>query len=135
MVSILGIGSFVRRETQTSGTESEIIEQEVEEDAQTKFYKQHMVRSQPPVMADRIAARDFDEWSAKKISESFQRKQSAKHLSREKEEELQSQRERGTQTLVVVLFALLLICINAYYQFKHDSYFDEKLKKSREEKT
>lgn len=63
-----------------------------EDDAQTKFYKQHMKRHEVPDMAGRMSARDFDSWANTQITKSFQQKQRLKEMVTEHEAEFKSQK-------------------------------------------
>lgn len=115
--------------------ETEIIQEEVEDDAQTKFYKQHMVKSQPPEMSDRMTARDFDTWSSKTITQSFQHHQYMKDVIKNREEDEQHMSARETQMGFVIIIAFMIICINFYYQFEHDGTHEIEFKKHREKNT
>lgn len=59
------------------GMESEFgetVDDEEEDDAQTRFYRQHMRRSEVPIMTHRPDARKFDEWVSRHTSKGFRRK-------------------------------------------------------------
>lgn len=49
-------------------------EEEEEDDAQTRFYRQHMKRSEVPIMAHRPDARKFDEYINRQKTKGFKRK-------------------------------------------------------------
>lgn len=51
---------------------------EEEDDAQTKFYKQHMRRSERPLASGRAPIYNYDEWTDNHYSASFARSQSNK---------------------------------------------------------
>lgn len=133
----IGIGSYGRAppSTQSPGVETEIVQEEVEDDAQTKFYKQHMVKSEPPEMADRMTARDFDKWSSSIISESFQHKQYIKTVIKDREEDEHQTNVRSAQYAFVIIIFTLIILINIYYQSEHNRAHEEMLKKHREKKS
>lgn len=115
--------------------ETEIIHEEVEDDAQTKFYKQHMVKSQPPEMSGRMTARDFDSWSSSRITESFQHQQYIKKVILDREEDENHMHTRGRQFAFVIVFCSLLVCVNIYYQNEHNRQHEGELKKHREKKS
>lgn len=134
---MIGIGAFGRPSptTQNPGVETEIIQEEVEDDAQTKFYKQHMVKSQPPEMSDRLTARDFDSWASSKITESFQHQQYIKSVIKDRKEDEEQTEARGIQYGVAVFMGCIIICINFYYQNQHDRLHETEMKKHREKKS
>lgn len=120
---IVGIGTFSRQNiTQSTGTESEILHEEVEDDAQTKFYKQHMVKSQPPVMANRVSARDFDEWSSMQITKSFERSKLGKELRRQREEDRKEAIEKANNMGFVYYIGIMVILGSAIYEWFYDTF-------------
>lgn len=134
---MIGIGSYGRASptTQSPGVETEIVQEEVEDDAQTKFYKQHMVKSQPPEMSDRMTARDFDKWSSTIISESFKHQQYIKNVIKDREEDEKQTEIRSLQYAFVAFICFLIILINIYYQSEHDRVHEAVLKNHREKKS
>ncbi|XP_055308305.1 dnaJ homolog subfamily C member 4 [Sitodiplosis mosellana] len=131
-----GIGSYGRASptTESPGVETEIIHEEIEDDAQTKFYKQHMVKSQPPEMSDRMTARDFDNWASNKITQSFQHQQYIKRMVKNREEDERQMTTRGEQYGYLIVICTLVICMNIYYQYEHNRQHDVVLSKKGREK-
>lgn len=105
--------------TESPGTESEIVNEPVEDDAQTKFYKQHMVKSQVPEMVERTTARDFDVWSSQRITAAFEHKQRLKEVHRERKEDELHAELRMNQVSFGILVVVAVICIHYYLQQKH----------------
>ncbi|XP_031638350.1 dnaJ homolog subfamily C member 30, mitochondrial-like [Contarinia nasturtii] len=130
-----GIGSYAKGKTHSPGTETEVVEVEVEDDAQTKFYKQHMVKSQPPIMADRMTARDLDDWSKSRITECFERHQNARQKLREEQEDKELSNVRGQQIQMVYVLVVLLFIIGTLYEIKQEQDLDATLKAHREKKS
>lgn len=134
----IGIGSFGREEpsTQNPGMETEIVHEEVEDDAQTKFYKQHMVKSQLPTMSgESRLGRDLDNWQASKITQSFEHQQYIKRVIQNREEDEKHTTTRSSQYAYVSIFGFLILGINLYYQYKHNKEHEAVLKKHREKKS
>lgn len=114
----LGFGSHAKSSAgHDSGAESEILYEEEEDDAQTKFYKQHMIKSQPPIMADRASARDLDQWASDRISESFRRQQEAKAL-KQLDAEFTAEAEFRSKQLFC-LFSFILVAYLIIYIVRH----------------
>lgn len=134
VVVIVGIGSFGRA---AQGDESDTVveEPEVEDDAQTKFYKQHMVKSQPPDMADRTTARDFDKWAVDRITESFEHKKRVRELIREREQDINEAESRDTFRGVICIGLVLILLISNYLQSMHTQSHDAEMKKLNEKKS
>lgn len=88
------------------GTESEMMYEEPEDDAQTKFYKQHMVKSQPPSMASRPSARVIDSYAAEVTTKSFKQLQRARMSKREKEEDIR----QHVQTSGIYSVLMSVVC-------------------------
>lgn len=131
----IGIGSFGREEpsTQNPGMETEIIHEEVEDDAQTKFYKQHMVKSEiPTVSGESRLGRDLDNWQASKITQSFEHQQYMKRVIKNREEDEKHSTTRNLQYFFVSIICFLVICVNLYYQHRHNKEYEALLKKHRE---
>lgn len=118
---LLGIGSF-GVSTQSPGTESEIVNEPVEDDAQTKFYKQHMVRSQPPEMADRATARDLDVWAAERTSECFHQEQNLKRVRQQRRQDAADAKFRGTQSAYVGFFVCFCFVCAILHERSQSSY-------------
>lgn len=113
--------------------ETEIVHEEVEDDPQTKFYKQHMVKSELPTMSgESRLGRDLDNWQASKITQSFEHQQHIKRVIQNREEDEEQMTTRNIQYLYISIFAFLIICINLYFQHQHNKQHDAVLKKNRE---
>lgn len=93
-----------------------------EDDAQTKFYKQHARRSERPHVSGRSTIYDFDEWTSKTITESFQKKQEIKR-DREIDIKSRNQLKRTNDAIYwlfkmsVLLAAVLAVIISTESQF------------------
>lgn len=129
-----GIGSFGRT-TQSPGTSSETVNEPEEDDAQTKFYKQHMVKSQPPEMADRATARDLDEWSAKRATECFNQQQHLKNVWREQKEDSEQAKFRGKQVTFVSLTLCFVLLAHHIMQERHIRSHNNELQKLSKKKS
>lgn len=134
LVFDLGIGSFGKTE-HTNETETVVEEEEVEDDAQTKFYKQHMIKSQPPDMANRTTARDFDQWAVNRITETFQQRKLVKELIREREQDMNDAEARDRFRGIFCLGLLMIVFFTHYLQKKHTQSHDAELRKINEKKS
>lgn len=133
-----GIGSYGKQSTPNAQTGSEVVveaEEAEEDDAQTKFYKQHMVKSEPPEMANRTTARDLDQWAVNRITESFNHKQRIKQMIRERDEDRAEAKSREHSKGVICVCYLLIICITEYMRWSHSRTHDAELKKINEKKS
>lgn len=94
-----------------------------EDDAQTKFYKQHARRSERPHVSGRSTIYDFDEWARKTISESFQKKQK---LKQEKElyDFLQNEGKKADSTEVILLIAAIILMGMVFCYVNSKSFFN-----------
>lgn len=81
-----------------------------EDDAQTKFYKQHARRSERPHVSGRSTIYDFDEWASKTITESFQKKQ---ELKREKEIDISSRNQLKVSSHAINLLLKMSVLLAA----------------------
>lgn len=131
---ISGIGSFVKGQSYSPGTESEMVEVEVEDDAQTKFYKQHMVKSQAPMATAQstAAARDFDNWYSARTKECFESKQESRRRQRDEAEDLKLTNSYGTQLRFVYVIFFTIFGMGYLYKSKKNNEFELRLKKYRE---
>lgn len=120
-VNFLGIGSFGKAR-HSPGTESEIIlhEDEVEDDAQTKFYKQHMNKSVAPDLEQRTkVAREFDDWASEKISTSFHQMQYIAQKRRDQEEYKEHALRTSKSTGIVWLGFVILCALGSIINYRH----------------
>lgn len=87
-LGIGAVGSSQSDAASSPGTESEILYEDIEDDAQTKFYKQHMVKSQAPSTTRCSAGREFDDFASQLTTKSFNQLQRARKSQRDKHEDL-----------------------------------------------
>lgn len=105
---ISGIGIISKKYTQGDEV-APIVD---EDDAQTKFYKQHARRSERPHVSGRTTIYDFDEWASKTISESFQK---AQEIKRDKEIDDLSRKEQDQSSHMVHFFVMMVIIVLALF--------------------
>lgn len=130
-----GIGTYGKSSNQDPGMESEIVNEPVEDDAQTKFYKQHMVKSQVPGTINNPSARDFDTWSSERITKSFQRRQLLKDIHRAHEEDEKHAEFRKNQVSFVKVGLLALIGVCFYLEERHRHSVEKSIKEYSERKS
>lgn len=94
------------------------------DDAQARFYKQHMRRKDVPHMSGRTPIFDFDEWNRNHYSELFdkkrQRKRNYKYMLYDSGKNNSEQDDR--HHFAVIVFFMFLIFIAS--MFDVDSYYD-----------
>lgn len=120
------LGNFRLRRLYDKGViesaESKYREPPEEDDAQTRFYKQHMKKSARPEATGRTPIYDFDEWSRSHYGTSFNRRQKAKQKFDEREEKRRvdplDNQKHYLIFLITILSALLLVVY--YNEFKYD---------------
>ncbi|ETN60613.1 hypothetical protein AND_007782 [Anopheles darlingi] len=81
----------------------------VEDDAQTRFYKKRMTRSQAPTATGRTPIYDFDEWSRVHYGSRFEQKMKAEERFRKKAEREEIFKARMQHEYII--FPLLLFCL------------------------
>lgn len=121
---VSGIGSFGQK-AHEAGTEPEIVVHEMEQDdPQTKFYKQHMRRSEVPDMAGRISARDLDDWTSQQISKSFRQNQRLREIREEHKSGYEEAKFRleGLNMFAIGLVLCFLIPSLQLFMKKDDDY-------------
>lgn len=93
-----------------------------EDDAQTKFYKQHMRRDRPPPPTGSTPIYDFDEWSRQHYGKNFDRRQTAKkRYERIKREEGNSQvRHIEYTVLAMCAFVCFMVVFSKLDQRSYD---------------
>lgn len=129
----LGFGSYgISSPGHDSGTESEILYEEEEEDPQTKFYKQHMVKSQPPIMADRATARDLDKWASDQISNAFSRQQNGKRMKEIAKEFSEDGKLRSKQLMWLFSICTAMFLILSIIKYLENRIFDAELQKKNQ---
>lgn len=101
-----------------------------EDDAQTKFYKQHMRKDRPPPPTGSTPIYDFDEWSRVHYGKNFDRRQTAKkRYERIKREEGSSQVKHIEFT---VLAMLTFVCFMVVFSKLDQSSYDRDAVKKEE---
>lgn len=92
-----------------------------EDDAQTKFYKQHMRKDRPPPPEGATPIYNFDEWARSHYGKNFDRRQTAKkRYERIKKSEGNSQvRHIEYSVLLICTFVCFMV---VYSKMDHDSY-------------
>lgn len=80
---------------------------EEDDDPQTKFYKQHMKRSERPPIDGRTTIYNFDEWTKECITKSFARQQDFKEYQKREQHFVESERE--TKSMLGGIFAIFII--------------------------
>lgn len=88
-----------------------------------------MVKSQPPVMADRVSARDLDKWSADRITTSFQHMQKVKRILKEREEDKQLAVERAQSMGFIFYTVILIVCGTVIYEYIYEKRHNEQRQK------
>lgn len=94
-----------------------------------------MVKSQPPDMANRTTARDFDQWAVDRITQTFQQKKRVKELNREREQNRHDAEARDKFRGVFCIFLLAIILLTSYLQKLHIQAHDAELKRIKENKS
>lgn len=131
-----GIGTYGKSQTtQSPGAETEIIHEEVEDDAQTKFYKQHMIKSQPPEMADRMTARDIDQFSLNRRTACFHQAQKVKQILQDRKEDREDASNKSTSIYTTVWLILVITFGGYFYQTYHNKLHDNELKRRSTKKS
>lgn len=94
-----------------------------------------MVKSQPPEMANRTTARDFDQWAVDRITQTFQQKKRVKELIREREQDMHDAEARDQFRLVFCICLLAIILLASYWQKLHVQSHNAELRKIKENKS
>ncbi|XP_065354868.1 dnaJ homolog subfamily C member 30, mitochondrial [Calliphora vicina] len=111
------------------------VDQEVEDDPSTKFYKSRFTKSKVSNSEGRTPIYNFDEWSKEHYGKSFERRKAAKAKfdrtqAQAKEHALIAQNE-------ILLFGIAVVCVLIYLKFMAESSYDtpkDKAIKAAEEK-
>lgn len=128
-----GIGVFSHRpKSATTGSEIVVQEAETEDDAQTKFYTQHMKRSLPPHMADRPVTRDFDIRLEKQTTASFKERQKSLSLRGNTADDNRIQDEKLFNLNIIASIIIILVILCEIYLYHENKY--EKMLKQKETK-
>lgn len=100
--------------------------EETEDDAVTKFYKQHMVKSKPPGQA---SAHKVDAYMAQATTHSFHVKQQRRKEFREKQDDIRRHEEnnKGYAFLMSIAFALVVYTMTS--QMIHTRQHDAELRR------
>lgn len=97
-----------------------------EDDAQTKFYKQHMKRTERPHASGQTPIYDFDEWNEKHYGKAFQRSQIARKRSQHKSSMSEIDENMSkTEYTMFGLAGLMLAIFVLFYQ--HDRSSNDKI--------
>lgn len=126
-----GIGH--RPKTDPSGNEMVVQDVQSEDDAQTKFYTQHMKRHLPPTMADRPSTRSFDANLGKQVSESFREQTFAYEDHYQKDAEMDTNYGKTLAILAGTLFILTIVV--AIIRHNDEKQFEKIVKKNKEAKS
>lgn len=131
----LGIGAFSNHSSAASSdtspvNESEILYEETEDDAVTKFYKQHMVKSRTPG----VSAHKVDTYMAETTTKSFRQRQQRKQEQRDTREDMRLHEESNQGYLVLMSIALALVVYVNISQIIHTRNHDAELKRIKLEK-
>lgn len=94
-----------------------------------------MVKSQPPVMADRVSARDLDQSLADRITTSFHHMQKVKRILKEREEDKQIAADRAKSLGFVFYTIMLVICASVIYEYIHEKKHNEQLQNASRKKS
>ncbi|KAJ6634778.1 DnaJ like subfamily C member 30, mitochondrial [Pseudolycoriella hygida] len=100
----------------TAGAQYRDVEEEtaeVPDDAQTKFYKRHMKRTEAPHASGRTPIYDFDEWNSQHYGATFKRSQSAKQRYNVKDVKDQQTIDSGKFELIFAS-GMFLLAIGLY---------------------
>lgn len=131
-----GIGGFVQRpKTEPTGNEMVVQSPEAEDDAQTKFYKQHMKRNLPPSMADRTATRDFDDILTKQTSESFREKQRWLATEGSSAEDFRTLRQNQSNVMIAIGITIFLAFAGQIFWTIESKKFNKMIEENKEKKS
>lgn len=128
LVGVVGLSSDndVNRH-RNAGTSVEYDDEPEPDDAQTKFYKRHMTRTERPHSSGRTPIYNFDEWAAAHYGKTFARKQHAQTRYRTQ----QQKEENATDGLKVeiVVFGVLIGVVTLFVVFFQNEPLDRNKKK------
>lgn len=100
----------------TAGAQYKDVEETVEEvkdDAQTRFYKRHMKRTETPTASGRTPIFNFDEWNNEHYGKAFQRSQAArKKFYGQPAENL---REVNSMKYEITIFGFMVLLMLVFY--------------------
>lgn len=86
-----------------------------EDDAQTKFYKQHMKRSEKPHVSGRTPIYNFDEWNEQHYGMAFKRNQEARKKFNAKQEITIT--EENSLKNEIMIFGILFCVVGVVFAF------------------
>ncbi|XP_053680883.1 dnaJ homolog subfamily C member 30, mitochondrial [Anopheles nili] len=97
--------------------------EETEDDAQTRFYKKRMSRTQAPTATGRTPIYDFDEWSRSHYGSRFDQKMKAEERFRKKaeREEIFKTRLQHEYIIFPLLFFCILYCAIVFQEGSYDT--------------
>lgn len=98
------------------------MEETVEEpdDAQTKFYKRHMKRTETPNATGRTPIFDFDEWNNQHYGKAFQRSQAARKRFADKPVQAKTE-ENTVKSEITILGGMAVLTAILYLMMIFDS--------------
>jgi len=97
---------------------------DVPEDPQTKFYKQHMKRTERPNATGRTPIYNFDEWNNEHYGKAFKRNQEARKRFNDKP--IQALRDSNSVKYeILILGGMTLLTVILYAMTKIDTHPDE----------
>lgn len=98
-----------------------------EDDAQTKFYKQHMRKDRPPPPTGATPIYNFDEWARSHYGKNFDRKQTAKKRYEKIKESQGNVQVRNIEYSVLLICSFVCIMV-VYSNLDRSSYDNVKIK-------
>lgn len=101
-----------------------------EDDAQTKFYTQHIKRHLPPTMADRPTTRSFDANLGNRVSESFRERTLAYEDHSQNDAEMDTNYGKTLAILAGTLFILTVVV--AIIEHNDEKQFEKIVRKNKE---
>lgn len=129
-IGVGGLSSEFEEANRHNSAETEVQEEEPEpDDAQTKFYKRHMTRTETPHSSGRTPIYNFDEWAAAHYGKTFARRQHAQTKYRTQ----QQKEERASDGLKaeIVVFGVLLGLVSIFFIFFKYETLDRDLPKKK----
>lgn len=86
------------------------------EDAQTRFYKRHMTRTEAPHASGRSPIYNYDAWTEAHYGQTFERRQAAQKKYHTKQRDIRLEREGFQSEMVVfaVLFGFMGMLVVSY---------------------
>uniref|UniRef100_A0A182QQW9 J domain-containing protein n=1 Tax=Anopheles farauti TaxID=69004 RepID=A0A182QQW9_9DIPT len=94
-----------------------------EDDAQTRFYKKRMTRTQAPTATGRTPIYDFDEWSRNHYGSRFEQKKQAEERFKNKaeREEIFKSRMQHEYIIFPLMFLCIMYCMIVFQEGTYDT--------------